>query len=70
MASGDGVALKNGWHPGAEGWRVNSTGIVWPRAGDAYAIAIVTGGRVSWQEGIETSEGIAAPLNAVMRSAR
>jgi len=69
-ANGDRVALKNGWYPGEEGWRVNSTGIVWPRAGDAYAIAIVTGGRVSWQEGIETIEGIAAPLNAVMRSGR
>jgi beta-lactamase class A len=70
VASGDRVALKNGWYPGEEGWRVNSTGIVWPRTGDAYAIAIVTGGRVSWQEGIETIEGVAAPLNAVMRSLR
>ena len=70
VASGDRVALKNGWYPGEEGWRVNSTGIVWPRAGDAYAIAIVTGGRVSWEEGIETIEGVAAPLNAVMRSGR
>lgn len=70
VASGDRVALKNGWYPGEEGWRVNSTGIVWPRAGDAYAIAILTDGRVSWQEGIETIEGVAAPLNAVMRSVR
>jgi len=69
-ASGDRVALKNGWYPGDEGWRVNSVGIVWPRAGDAYAIAIVTGGRVSWQEGITTIEGIAAPLNVVLRSAQ
>jgi beta-lactamase class A len=69
-ANGDRVALKNGWYPGEEGWRVNSTGIIWPRAGDAYAIAVVTSGRVSWQEGIETIEGIAAPLNAVMRSAQ
>ena len=68
VAGGDRVALKNGWYPGEEGWRVNSTGIVWPRAGNAYAIAIVTGGRVSWQEGIETIEGIAAPLNTMMRS--
>jgi len=68
--SGDRVALKNGWYPGEEGWRVNSVGIVRPSAGDAYAIAIVTGGRVSWQEGIETIEGIAAPLNAVIRSTR
>src|SRR5256885_668211 len=65
-ASGDRVALKNGWYPGEEGWRVNSIGIVWPRAGDAYAIGIVTDGRVSWHEGIDTIEGIAAPLNAAM----
>jgi beta-lactamase class A len=67
-ASGDRVALKNGWYPGDEGWRVNSVGIVRPRAGEAYAIAVVTGGRVSWPEGIDTIEGIAAPLNAAMRS--
>ena len=67
-ASGDRVELKNGWYPGEEGWRVNSVGIVRPRAGDPYAIAIVTGSRVSWQEGIDTIEGIAAPLNAAMRS--
>ena len=68
VASGDRVELKNGWYPGEEGWRVNSVGIVRPRAGDPYAIAIVTGSRVSWQEGIDTIEGIAAPLNAAMRS--
>ena len=68
LASGDRVELKNGWYPGEEGWRVNSVGIVQPRVGDPYAIAIVTGGRVSWQEGIDTIEGIAAPLNAAMRS--
>ena len=68
VASGDRVELKNGWYPGEEGWRVNSVGIVQPRAGDPYAIAIVTGGRVSWQEGIDTIEGIAGPLNAAMRS--
>jgi beta-lactamase class A len=66
--SGDRVDVKDGWYPGEEGWRVNSVGIVRPRTGDPYAIAIVTGGRVSWQEGIDTIEGIAAPLNAVMRS--
>jgi len=68
VASGDRVELKNGWYPGEEGWRVNSVGIIQPRAGDPYAVAIVTGGRVSWQEGIDTIEGIAAPLNAAMRS--
>ena len=68
VASGDRVELKNGWYPGEEGWRVNSVGIVQPRAGDPYAIAIVTGSRVSWQEGIDTIEGIAAPLNVAMRS--
>jgi len=68
VASGDRVELKNGWYPGEEGWRVNSVGIVRPRAADPYAIAIVTGSRVSWQEGIDTIEGIAEPLNAAMRS--
>jgi len=65
---GDQVELKNGWYPGDEGWRVNSVGIVRPRTGAPYAIAIVTGGRVSWQEGIDTIEGIAAPINSAMRA--
>ncbi len=69
-AGGDRVALKNGWYPGEEGWRVNSVGIIQPAVGDPYAIAIVTGARVSWKEGIDTIEGIAAPLNAAMRSLR
>ena len=49
---------------------MNSVGIVRPRAGDDYAIAIVTDARSSWQEGIATIEGIAAPLNAAMRAVR
>jgi beta-lactamase class A len=62
--AGDQIALKNGWYPGEEGWRVNSAGIVRPRDGAPYAIAVVTDGRSSWQEGIDTIEGIAAPLRA------
>ena len=69
-AAGDRVGLKNGWYPGNEGWRVNSVGIVLPRTGDSYAIAIVTGGRASWREGIDTIEGIAAPMNEALRAAR
>ena len=68
-ASAAQVALKNGWYPGDEGWRVNSVGIVRPKAGDAYAIAIVSDGRASWREGIDTIEGIAGPLNAALRGA-
>jgi hypothetical protein len=62
--------LKNGWYPGEEGWRVNSAGIVRPRTGPAYAIAVVTDERASWEEGVETIEGIAAQVNAGMRAAR
>ena len=68
--AGDRVGIKNGWYPGNEGWRVNSAGVIRPRAGDSYAIAIVTGGRASWHEGIETIEGIAAPMNEALRGAR
>jgi hypothetical protein len=66
-ASADAVGVKDGWYPGEEGWRVNSVAVVRPRGGADYAIAIVTGGRVSWQEGIETIEGIAAPINTALR---
>lgn len=61
------LAIKNGWYPGDEGWRVNSVGIVRPRSGDAYSIAIVTGARPSWDEGIETIEGVARIVNARLR---
>ena len=67
-ASGDHVGVKDGWYPGEEGWRVNSVGVVRPRGGaDPYAIAIVSDGRSSWQEGIDTIEGIAGPINAALR---
>jgi hypothetical protein len=66
--AGDRVGVKNGWYPGNEGWRVNSVGIVTPSTGVPYAIAIVTDLRPSWDEGIETIEGIAALLNAGLRT--
>src|SRR4030095_14002712 len=62
VEAGDHVAIKNGWYPGDEGWRVNSVGIVRPASGDPYAIAVVTDGRPSWDEGIATIEGIARPV--------
>lgn len=65
--SGDRVGVKNGWYPGDEGWRVNSAGIVRPTGGTPYAIAVVTDGRPSWQEGIDTIEGIAGPINGALR---
>ncbi len=48
---------------------VNSVGVVRPRAGAPYAVAVMTGGRASLREGIETIEGIAERVNAAMRSA-
>jgi len=68
--SGDRVGLKNGWYPGSEGWRVNSVGIVTPRTGAPYAVAIVTDSRPSWDEGIETIEGIAKLLNAAIKASQ
>jgi len=57
------VGVKNGWYPGEEGWRVNSVGVVQPKGGSQYAIAVMTDGRVSWREGIDTIEGIAEKVN-------
>jgi hypothetical protein len=45
---------------------VNSVGIVRPRGGADYAIAVLTDERGSWQEGITTIEGIARPLNVAL----
>lgn len=66
--SGDRVGVKNGWYPGSEGWRVNSVGIVTPRSGSPYAIAIVTDSRPTWDEGIETIESIAKLLNGAIKA--
>jgi hypothetical protein len=66
-AAGDRVGVKNGWYPGEEGWRVNSVGVVRPSGGTPYAIAVMTDGRVSWREGIETIEGIAAKVHPAAR---
>lgn len=65
-ADGDRVGVKDGWYPGEEGWRVNSAGVVRPNVGPGYAIAVMTDGRASWQEGIDTIQGIAGPINAAL----
>ncbi|HEU5286901.1 MAG TPA: serine hydrolase, partial [Candidatus Limnocylindria bacterium] len=65
--AGDRVGVKNGWYPGEEGWRVNSVGVVRPAGAAPYALAIVTDGRATMREGIETIEGIAGPMNAALR---
>jgi hypothetical protein len=64
--AGDLVGLKDGWYPGEEGWRVNSVGVIRPANAPAYAIAVVTDGRETWQEGIDTIEGIASRLHAAI----
>jgi hypothetical protein len=65
--AGDHVAIKDGWYPGEEGWRVNSVGVVRPATGAPWALAIVTNGRASFREGVDTIEGIARPMNAALR---
>ncbi len=68
-AQDDAVGVKDGWYPGEEGWRVNSVGVVRPHSGAPYAVAVMTGGRASLREGIETIEGIAERVNSAMRAA-
>ena len=69
-AATDQVGLKNGWYPGDEGWRVNSVGIIRPKAGAPYAIAIVTDARPTWREGIEAIESISAQVNLQLHAAQ
>ena len=61
---GDLVGVKNGWYPGDEGWRVNSVGVVRSATRGSYAVAVMTGQRASWREGIDTIEGVAEKVNA------
>ncbi|HEY6958938.1 MAG TPA: serine hydrolase [Candidatus Limnocylindria bacterium] len=70
VTGGDRVAIKNGWYPGDEGWRVNSVGIVRPASGAPYTIAVMTDERVSFEEGVETIEGIALRVNNELRGSR
>ena len=62
----DRVALKNGWYPGDEGWRINSVGIVRPATGPSYAIAVMTDSRPSMSEGVETIEGAAERVRSAI----
>lgn len=64
----DAVGVKNGWYPGEEGWRVTSVGVVRPADRPPYAVAVMTGSRPTWREGIGTIEGIAERINAAQRA--
>lgn len=67
-APADAVGVKNGWYAGEEGWRVNSVGVVRPADRPPYAVAVMTGSRPTWREGIGTIEGIAERINAAQRA--
>jgi hypothetical protein len=62
------VALKNGWYPAEEGWRVNSAGVITPMDTNEspYAIAVMTNRQPSWAYGIATIEGTASRLRAAL----
>lgn len=58
------VALKNGWYPGDEGWRVNSAGIV--RDGEGvprYVIVVMTGEQPEFEYGVETVEAVSRRIH-------
>lgn len=67
---GTGVALKNGWYPMSDGWRLNSTGVVLPPATDLYSIAYLTDQQPedAWPSayGISTIESSASTLHHLL----
>lgn len=61
------VQVKNGWYPDDDGWRVTSAGIVVPKTGgQAYTIAVFTGGQTDLAAGIATIEAIARAIAATL----
>jgi hypothetical protein len=64
------VGVKDGWYPDDDGWRVNSVGFISPLSPGAppYAIAVMTNYQSSMEYGIETIEGLAAPVYAALRA--
>jgi len=64
--SGVRVAIKNGWLPVANGWQINSIGMV---HGDHrfYLIAVMTNGNADEGYGIDTIEGISRIVWSYMR---
>jgi hypothetical protein len=59
------VMLKNGWYPEAEGWRLNSAGII-VSPGAQYVLAILTDSSPTMESGIELIERLATRINAYM----
>ncbi len=55
------VALKNGWYPDAQGWGVNSIGLVVDPT-KRYTVAIYTNPDPSMQYGIDTIEQMSAQI--------
>src|SRR5262249_14773448 len=67
---GDTIALKDGWYPDDNGWRVNSVGIVLPSDSSRhpYVIAVLSNRQPSFDYGIATIEGIAQRIGQAMGS--
>ncbi len=59
------VALKNGWYPASEGWRMHSIGAVTGGAAD-YSLAVLTEDAPSEQAGIDTVERIARAVHKAL----
>jgi hypothetical protein len=57
--------LKNGWYPEAEGWRLNSAGII-VSPGAQYVLTILTDSSPTMESGIELIERLATRINAYM----
>jgi beta-lactamase class A len=64
------VGVKDGWYPDDDGWRVNSVGFISPRTPgeQPYAIAVMTNNQATQEYGIETIEGLAAPVYDALRA--
>jgi hypothetical protein len=65
-SSGVTVAVKNGWLPVADGWQINSIGMVRGHH-RFYLIAVMTNGNATEGYGIDTIEGISALIYADLR---
>lgn len=65
VAPGRTVALKNGWYPGGDGWRVHSVGAVTGGGAD-YTLAVLTVRNPTQDSGIDTVEDLVDAVHAAL----
>lgn len=66
VRAGTTLAIKNGWYPEDEIWRVNSAGAVTVAGETGYVVVVLSDGASDFPEGVRAVEEIAAAVNGAL----